>query len=383
MTTTLRMYSIALLGAFAIMDAQAQAPAERGKRTIAGSVVDAVGGIPVPYADVALDGGRPVLSDGEGRFTVVVSSRDSVRLRVRRIGFAPTEVVIAPSANSIDSVRVPLQGLSIQLDRVSVTAEVCPGNRNARADTSLVRIYEQVRLNAERSELFGDDLLHSTVLERILADVPRPGAVRVLRVDTVDVSGAPGSRYSAGGLVGATRSGDPADARGRIIVPQLVDFAGDAFAAAHCFHYTGLVTIDGERLARVEFDPVRSLKVPDVRGALYLDAKTYQLRRSMLFLDRDSPVLPRVETWHVQVDTRYREVLPSLSVLDGVCARTTRRLKAAAEPPRDNKRLGPALGPASVEEQRLVAVRLASGDTISENMMMAGPCDLALKSGYQ
>jgi hypothetical protein len=135
-------------------------------------------------------------------------------------------------------------------------------------------------------------------------------------------------------------------------IPQLVDFADDAFIAAHCFTYAGLATIDGHRAARVDFEPTRSVTGPDVRGSLYLDTLSYQIVRSTMNLELPSAVKAG-DIWNVQVATWFREVLPSLPAIDHICQRTTAR-------PADGAGITRGAN-AATEVQRLLALQFANG----------------------
>jgi hypothetical protein len=164
----------------------------------------------------------------------------------------------------------------------------------------------------------------------VIADEQSEGALvgsrarRVIRhVDTLRVAGEHEWRYEPGKLVAPAREA-VAGARERMIVPQLVDLAGEAFITAHCFRYAGLALVDSVRRLRIDFDPARTVRGTDVRGSLYLDTASFQIARSTMRLEYPSPDGPG-EVLEVSVDTWFRELLPSLAVIDRICARTTAR----------------------------------------------------------
>src|SRR5690349_21464107 len=75
-----------ILALIATQPATSQLPGDRG--TVVVSVL-AAGGGPVPFADFMIEGGRIGLADDKGRFTVTGRLGDTLRVRVRRIGFSP------------------------------------------------------------------------------------------------------------------------------------------------------------------------------------------------------------------------------------------------------------------------------------------------------
>src|SRR5262245_47473202 len=132
-----------------------------------------------------------------------------------------------------------------------------------------------------------------------------------------------------------------------MMVPQLVDFADDVFTDNHCFKYAGVSKVDGVRRIQVDFEPIKTLREPDVRGSMFLDTASYQLVRSDFVMERPSYLHPTEETWEIRVSTWFREILPALPVVDRICTRTTSHYVARAGGPRG----------AAIEAQRRIALR--------------------------
>lgn len=103
----------AVFAALAIPHALAQRACEGTK--LSGSVRDVTQAL-VPGATVVLDGGRKVVSDGDGRFTFACVSDGRHRLSARAAGFARTdEVVRAPQTGEL-RVVLKLEDVETQVD---------------------------------------------------------------------------------------------------------------------------------------------------------------------------------------------------------------------------------------------------------------------------
>lgn len=129
----------ALLATFSLLAVTAEAQSGRSVTVR----VRTPGGQPVPYAVVSVDGAPYRIADESGALTLVLASRDSLPVLVKRIGFRPFdgwarrgtgddtyEAVMQPLAAVMDTVRVlarqvtPLSrtGFYDRVDRVKKTA---------------------------------------------------------------------------------------------------------------------------------------------------------------------------------------------------------------------------------------------------------------------
>jgi hypothetical protein len=336
--------------------------AAAGRGTVVGVVTAKESGQPLPYADLFIEPFKAAaFTSSEGSFRLTQVPAGTIRIRARRVGSAPVTITVGVTQHQTDTVRIELQTLALALARVSVRDNVCP-NRDAKSiDASIVTILQQVQLNAERGRLLARDFPFEMILERTVANeayAPFSNASRIvvdtLQVDTISATMEHGWRYEPGKLIrsGRETGNEKIGAPERMVVPQLVDFAEPAFVAAHCFRYAGVVPTDGHRLLRVDFEPTKAIKEPDVRGSLYFDTLTYQIQRSTLYLDRPSPQKAG-DTWHTRVDTWFREIVPSLPVFDRIAHRTTVSTV---------QRLGGSNALAATEYQRLLNVRFLDGN---------------------
>jgi hypothetical protein len=331
--------------------------AATGRGSVIGIVTSKEGGVAVPYADLLVEPFSVAAFTGaQGSFRLTQVPAGPLRLRVRRIGFLPASATVTVRADATDTLRIELPSVALRLSQVRVTDAVCP-NRAARAvDSSIVTILQQVQLNAYRVRLLSTEHPFEMLLQRTIANegldpytTVRRVIVDTVTVDTITATVDHGWRYEPGALI---RKGEPTGNRRlgapeRMVVPQLIDFAEPAFVASHCFRFAGVVALDGRKMIRVDLEPTKDVRTPDVRGSLYFDTLSYQVQRSTLFVDRPSP-LQAGDFWLTRVDTWFKEIAPSLPVIERVTQRTTLRTvqKADAWP-----------GQAATEEQRLLGMR--------------------------
>lgn len=335
-----------------------------GQAPLVGVVTNTVNGHLIPYAQVAADGIAPMLTDERGRFRLPHTPAAVREIRVRAIGYEPKTVQIRASAGAADTLRISLSPIALRLADVRVTDAVCP-TETAGVDIAIVTVLDQVRLNAERARLIAHDFPYESDVERTFAD--QLGATRPLRVDTVQIASEHAWRYEPGGFVLA--QGDslsyrqvpgaqqPVDSTGAIVgeslvIPQLEDFADTAFVAAHCFRYRGLERVESTSMIRVDVEPIKSIRTPDVRGSLYLDPATYQIRRSVLSFEYHSATRPNAYL-DAEVETWFREYRPAVVVIDRVTA------KMIARDSFSHQRVA---NRAAIESQRFLAVHFLFPD---------------------
>lgn len=295
----------------------AASPAVGQSRPLIGVVVSKETNQPLAYADVFVEESKTGVFTGErGQFTITGQPNGPLHVRVRRLGYSPVTVTF--DSRSTDTLRVVLSALSLRLDRVRVSESVC--SNKVAGDTAVVAILQQVQLNAERSRFFAQQYPFEFTVERIFADDVRDGPdldrVRRRKVTQTDTFTFPSEhewKYAPGNLIVSQK----------MFVPQLVDFAEPAFVAAHCFKYNGLATIDGQRMIRVDLEPARGIR-DDVKGSIYLDTATFQIRHTTLYAEQQSPK-KATDIWEHRIDTWFTEVAPALPVIDRIEQRTMLR----------------------------------------------------------
>jgi hypothetical protein len=273
---------------------------------------DAVSGVPLPFADVAIEKlRRERLADERGAVRFTGLANGAVEVRVRRVGFVPLRQSITLSGN--DTLRVALQHLTFALPPVVTRDAVCPGR--AVGDTATLAIIEQMRINADRARMMSEQFAFTSNVERVLSYQGTPEKT----TDTLRVSGRMTWHYAPGKLV--VRSPDPRDhGADQLLLPQLAHLASDDFLAFHCFRYAGRKSLDGVERLRIDFEPVKTLKETDVTGYIWLDTLTYRLVAMTIEMDRP---INAVTSRAIRVDSRYVDVLPGIPIAQQTCARTT------------------------------------------------------------
>lgn len=317
------------LAAIALLAAGARAQQPDASGAIHLNVVAEETSAPISYADVRVGSvGFAAFTDSIGRLVIRPLPAGMFKIEVRRVGFRPMTTDAQLAAGETRHLRVALPVIALRLSEVRVRDDVCPGGR--QGDTAVVTILQQARLNGERYAILAERYPFEVSMERVFADqgrVPfewsgrrtaRWADRKVLHHDTVQVAGRSEWRYAPGKLfVPANDSIEGAPRiREKMMVPHLVDFADEVFVATHCFRYSGLAEADsGREVLKVDFRPTRDLRERDVRGSMFLDPATYQIRKSTLFTDRPSPDAPATHLLLTRVDTWFREILPGIPVI--------------------------------------------------------------------
>ncbi|HEX7090864.1 MAG TPA: SusC/RagA family TonB-linked outer membrane protein [Longimicrobiales bacterium] len=133
------------------------------QRVIAGRVVDAMDGRPLPSVAVTVTETRQtVLSDAEGRFRLVGVPSGRISLRFSTIGYRSTTVAVEPDAQSIE---VGLETDVLNLDALVVTGQATTIDRRS-ATTSIAyvsgeqvsRVSSPTALNAMAGKITGVNL---------------------------------------------------------------------------------------------------------------------------------------------------------------------------------------------------------------------------------
>jgi hypothetical protein len=321
---------------------------------VSGTVIAKGSTVPLPGVDVThMESGRGTFGGADGTFTLRGLPAGGGTLRVRRIGFVPELIRVEIAADRTESIRVELSQLVVQLASVRIGSSSCPGR--AQPDPALVSILEQVRASAERSDLFAKEYPYDLSMERVIVNTGAGWAdsrfssskTDTLRRDTIPISGWRDWTYKPGTLIQPATDSVPG-VQGKLMIPQLSDFASPAFVEAHCFRFTGVVSFEGKRRIRIDFEPVRGTPTPDVWGTLYLDEFTFELERTTLNMERPSPLSPAWDTWDVTVNTTFDSIAPGHFAIRRIVSRTTART---------SRPMTPAPSGSSVETQERVAIR--------------------------
>jgi hypothetical protein len=124
--------------------------------------VKTAGGQPVPYAVVSVDGAPYRIADESGALTLVMASRDSLPVLVKRIGFRPFDGWAKRGAGG-DFYEAMMQPLAAVMDTVRVVArQVTPLSRTGFYDR-----VDRVKKSAMLGEFISPEELEARNLSRL------------------------------------------------------------------------------------------------------------------------------------------------------------------------------------------------------------------------
>ncbi|MEO7501032.1 MAG: carboxypeptidase regulatory-like domain-containing protein [Gemmatimonadaceae bacterium] len=278
---------------------------------ISGTVVGSVGQQPLPYSTVSLEGvTQKRLTSPEGRFSFRVDSAGSYRLRIRQLGFAPLDTVVAFDGTSLQLTLV-LRPVAFRLSDVRTVSGTPCSQRDDR-DAFASGILEEVKKNAERELVLRNQYPFRYLLARGHA-TRRVNEGRYLTFrDTVAHTSGTTDRYQVGKIVRDRGPGNPSGREMR--VPQLVDLADSVFLNSHCFSYGGTKRLGKRSVFQLDFTPARTLMTPDVEGSISIDTVGYTVQEAVFRLTNPEFVYPPI--LGLEVRTTYREIVPGLWLFD-------------------------------------------------------------------
>ena len=288
---------------------------------IAGLLISRETGQPLAYGVIALpllNRERFTTENGEFLFGEVPTG--PTRVRVRRLGYMPTEVTVNVRANATDTIRVELAHVAVRLSTVDVRAFprcLNPGPPRADSDSTLATVFDQLMLNAQQFELLSRSYPFSYLLVAKLSHVDKDGHRWQDDVDSVRIISNETWKYRPGELVGWSSTGRRFGNR-VFRVPTLLNFADPDFVRSHCFYYGGLMDGNRSQLVRIYAMAAEGIKDPDVNATILLDPQTFQIRASILKLSRLPAVVGMTD---LEVTTEFYELLPSIAVIGRIVSR--------------------------------------------------------------
>jgi carboxypeptidase family protein len=311
--------------------------------TLRGTVISAESREPLGLSIVSLipNGGKR-FTDAAGVFAFPDVPAGTYLLSVRQIGYVPLDTQIVIRQDGPTTIRAVLRHLAVQLPAITVFGRsTCtkPGPPDRQVTPALAAVFDQLIENARRLELLADSYPFRYRLERAVREVNRRGDSIRANVDTIEFNQNETRRRYRPGLVVSPGSG-PYHGQTVVTLASLHELGDSGFHHTHCFRLGGRDTIDGERLVRIDFEPVDRLPSSDIAGSAYLDSITYGLRYTETRLTRpEGSVLRDVRS--IVARTRFRDIAPGIALQDHVRAVWTYR---SGSPP------------TRVETQRLLSV---------------------------
>jgi hypothetical protein len=250
--------------------------------TVVGEVVAREGGEPLPFTTVAVPalGAQRLASEG-GTFALSGLPPGVVRIRLTRIGYAPTDTALTVAAGETARVRIAMTRLVLQLPRVVVNGACTDGSPFEPQPPVLAELFGQVRQNAERMRLLVGERPFAFEATRVRGNRGRDDRRSALMTDTVVRGPLPTDPYVPRRVY--RREGGV----WMVKLPELADIADTAFTNNHCLWYAGQERFGSDSVVRVDFEPVPWLaREVDFEGSLYLRVDGYQLVGMVTRLNR-------------------------------------------------------------------------------------------------
>jgi hypothetical protein len=250
-------------------------------QVVRGVVVEEASAIPIEGAMVILldYAGEPlerVLTDADGEFIIDADRPGPHFIRVDRIGYESitTERFAVPVGGTYRRVEVPIR--AVQLEGIDVSGsrrcEVRPEEGRATA-----QVWEEARKALEAAAWTVSSGAYRYTLLHYTRELDASGR-RVLEEDRrfdrswgqAPYVSAPAQELSDLGYVRRNPDGS-----NTYFAPDAEVFLSDPFLDTHCMRLDRVE--DG--LIGLEFEPVRGRRLPDIRGTLWIEAASAELKR--------------------------------------------------------------------------------------------------------
>jgi carboxypeptidase family protein len=314
--------------------AQAAGASQAGA-VLAGVVVDSASGLPLPYSTVSIRGtAAERFTSASGTFAFTELPNGAISIVVRHIGYAPRSITLELGTGEPRALRIALSPVAVPLAPVMVRVSskcTAPGAPRTDAGPAFAATFEQLLVNAAQYHLLATTYPFVASYERTISAQMHDRSLVEQRHDTIVIRSNQAWRYAPGTVIG--RSLDARVGSAYVLhIPTLETFADSTFIAAHCFSYGGLDSVAGHPLLRIDFRASARINTPDVDGAMFLDPKTLEIRRTEIRLSRPPRQLPDIRS--TEVTTTFDDLLPSIPVITDISSRNSLSDPAAIDKPR-------------------------------------------------
>jgi hypothetical protein len=281
--------------------------------SITGTVVGP-NGAPLPYSTASIaETGVARFTDEAGEFIMAGLQPGSYHLRVKQLGFSAVDTLITLASGAAQKLRIELKPTPFKLAAVTVKAsrECETPEQVANRGNNFALIIDELRNNAERERILVKS--YPFVYRHFRSvDRPTPSGASFAVHDTTSYRSDTRPRYVPGEIVRPDPDRPPPNNQ-QIMIPVLEDIGDPEFLRSHCFKYAGITRENGIRMHRVDFEPVRSIRTPDIEGSFFLDPTSFVVRRATLRLTHANQV--DLSLRDVEVTTNYNEILPGVTVI--------------------------------------------------------------------
>ena len=272
-----RIHLVTVLVVVALLSTAARVDAQ----TLRGQVVEdgtdtAIAGALVLLISPDGEEAASAVSGGTGAYVIRAPAPGEWSLRVERIGFASSTAGPFRLAVGADQ-TVPLMVSSVPVALPAITVESERGG-TCRLDPeegeTVWRLWDEARKALQVSEIVEREIVFETEVRERLVD-PFDTTIGSENTDFITAAGrSPFGVSSAEELQERGFVRDSAQGRLAFYGPDASVLLSDTFQESHCFH--AVRGADG--LVGLAFEPAQAPLRVDIRGTLWLDAATWELR---------------------------------------------------------------------------------------------------------
>lgn len=279
-------------------------PSGTQAQLVRGTVREAESGAPLAGVVVSIQRparGRPApslvatLTDARGEYAISPNDTGRFTLTAKRIGArqfqSPAFTLARGQTHALD---VMLDPVRFDLPTVTVSG-VTPCRARAEDRGRIAALWEEARTAIAASELSLRDRLFRATMTRYQRELePRRLATRS---ETQDVRRG----VTEHAFVSVPAESLAAHGYARVLPDQIVEYfapdervlLSELFVRDHCF---GLARDGADGEVGITFEPTRNRRVSDIQGTIWLDARSYELRRvTFSYTNFPSPVRdPRI-----------------------------------------------------------------------------------------
>jgi hypothetical protein len=254
---------------------------------VVGTVVDGSTGEPIAGAFVVLLDSADsrvayVLTDHTGRFILRAAAPGTYRLQAERIGLRQVQSAPMKLGAETMTYRFELHSMAIRLDQLEVQADTRDCRVRPADGTRLQLAWDQVRTALETTEwanrtgyVRGEQVTHERLIDPVTGRVTEERVQERRTHQRAGFVAAAAEELVTRGFVQRLDEGE--EVSWIFYGLDAGTLTSDAFLDRHCFQLqrpprgqTGLIGL--------AFEPVRSHRAPSVRGVLWVDEATAELR---------------------------------------------------------------------------------------------------------
>jgi hypothetical protein len=256
---------------------------------VRGVVTERDRAIPISGAVVALEKAgevsgrtqslRSVLTNERGEYAIRAPASGLYRLTAKRIGvkrFVSDTFALADGETRVTDVTLDAVLFTLPEVTVSVSALCAARPNQARR---LASLWDEARTALTATEISRRDRLFNARLVRYIRELD-PRTLRVISESRASEQGMTDRPFRSLSADSLSRVGYWRELRGNVLEyygPDAEVLMSEAFLRDHCF-----TVVDGGRerpgFVGLAFEPVKNRRLPDVRGTIWLDGRSFQLQ---------------------------------------------------------------------------------------------------------